>query len=131
LINGEDREAIRMLLNVPDEELFTLYTYEYMQIANKLIFKTSKVLNTCMIHFVYTMNRFKDKVDLGIFKRHIESILQSYEQYFRKNGEEWDLQYAEKDIFERELLKLYSAYNYLGGSNEFWSNYSRYLFAYQ
>lgn len=122
LINGEDKEAIRMLLNIEDDKLFPKYVPEYLLIVNKIILRKSDSLNSCLIHFVYVVGRFIDKMNNAVWSSMIDSVLNSYVPYFDGTFD-WDLQHAEKDVFEKLLIKLNHVHKEYGGNNMFWDEY--------
>lgn len=125
IINDEVTDAINMLLTIPDEQLFPKHQTDYMFIANRIVMKDSKMLNNCLIHFADTMIRHKVELHaMPVFIPLIKNILLAYEPYFSETAAEWDLQYAEKDVFEKWLIKLYNVYVDIEGEEiEFWSNY--------
>ncbi|MBQ4060249.1 MAG: hypothetical protein IJD40_15165, partial [Lachnospiraceae bacterium] len=60
------------------------------------------------------------------FKPLIKDILDFYGLYFTgKNELDWDIEYAEKDVVERELCKMYEVYKSWGGTIKFWENYQQ------
>ena len=98
--------------------------YEYMLIANKILARQSKYLNSCFIHFGWALTKYKDGFDKVAIKPLLKSILELYKQYFEGRNElNWDIEYAEKDIVERELCKNYKVYQSWGGQISFWDNY--------
>ncbi|MDE5889781.1 MAG: hypothetical protein K2H10_02070, partial [Bacteroidales bacterium] len=101
------------------------FQYEYMLIANKILTRHSKYLNSCFIHFGWALTKYADGYDKKLFKPLLESILNLYKSYYEdKNGLNWDLEYAEKNIVEEELSKIYSVYKSWGGHIKFWENYT-------
>ena len=123
-------KAISMLVNNIYRLGVRSYQYEYMLISNKILARQSKYLNSCFIHFGWALTRYKDGFDEVAFKPLLKSILELYKQYFSgKNEVNWDMKYAEKDVVERELCKIYKVYKSWGGQIRFWENYTpRYYF---
>lgn len=123
-------KAISMLVNNIYRLGVRSYQYEYMLISNKILARQSKYLNSCFIHFGWALTRYKDGFDEVAFKPLLKSILELYKQYFSgKNEVNWDMEYAEKDVVERELCKIYKVYKSWGGQIRFWENYTpRYYF---
>lgn len=117
-------KAISMLVNDIHRLGIGSYHYEYMLIANKILARQSKYLNSCFIHFGWALTKYKDGFDKVAIKPLLKSILELYKQYFEGRNElNWDLEYAEKDIVERELCKIYKVYQSWGGQISFWDNY--------
>lgn len=101
------------------------FQYEYMLLANKILTRKSEYLNSCFIHFGWTLTKHTGGYDMNLFKPLIKDILELYGSYFiGKNELDWDIEYAEKDIVERELCKMYEVYKSWGGQIRFWDNYT-------
>lgn len=100
------------------------YQYEYMLLVNKILSRQSKYLNSCFIHFGWALTQYSDSFDRKQFKHLLKSVLEVYKDYFIGGRElDWDMEYAEKDVVERELRKIYRVYESWGGYDRFWSNY--------
>lgn len=109
----------------------TKYQYEYSLLAFKIIMRNSKHLNSCFRHFGWALITYQDQFDRKRFKPIIKDILKLYQAYFKKkNAKSWDIEFAEKDVVEKELLNIYKVYSNWGGKYVFWSNYKPlYLFS--
>lgn len=100
------------------------YEYEYVLLANKIILHESQFLDSCFVHFGWALTAYADKYDKKVFKRLLKSMLDSYMPYFRvRNERRWDIEYAGKNIVERELLRIYGVYRSWGGKSAFWDKY--------
>ena len=100
------------------------YQYEYMLLVNKILSRQSKYLNSCFIHFGWALTQYSDSFDRKQFKHLLKSVLEVYKDYFIGGRElDWDMEYAEKDVVESELRKIYRVYESWGGYDRFWSNY--------
>ncbi|WP_285815520.1 SIR2 family protein [Phocaeicola sartorii] len=118
-------KAISWLVNEIHQQGVRSFQYEYMLIANKILTRHSKYLNSCFIHFGWALTKYADGYDKKLFKPLLESILNLYKSYYEdKNGLNWNLEYAEKNIVEEELSKIYSVYKSWGGHIKFWENYT-------
>lgn len=117
-------KAISWLVNDVHLQGVKPFQYEYMLLANKILTRKSKYLNSCFIHFAWTLTKYTEGYDINLFKPLIKDILDFYRSYFiGKNELVWDIEYAEKDIVERELCKMYEVYKSWGGQIRFWDNY--------
>ncbi len=100
------------------------YQYEYMLLVNKILSRQSKYLNSCFIHFGWVLTQYSDGFDRKQFKHLLKSVLEVYKDYFIGIRElDWDIEYAEKDVVEHELRKIYQVYESWGGYDRFWSTY--------
>lgn len=118
-------KAISWLVNDVHLQGVKPFQYEYMLLANKILARKSKYLNSCFIHFGWTLTKYIDGYDINLFKPLIKDILDLYGRYFTgKNELDWDIEYAEKDVVERELCKMYEVYKSWGGQIRFWDNYT-------
>lgn len=116
--------AIESLVNDVYNNGAKKYQDEYTLLANIIILKSSKRLNSCINHFTWVITTYTKDMNKDIFKPLLKDILKSYEPYFVKSKfSEWDLQYAEKDIVERKLRKIYRVYVQWGGYYYFWDKY--------
>ena len=117
-------KAISWLVNDVHLQGVKPFQYEYMLLANKILTRKSKYLNSCFIHFGWTLTKYTDGYDMSLFKPLIKDILDFYRSYFiGKNELVWDIEYAEKNIVERELCKMYEVYKSWGGKIRFWDDY--------
>ena len=118
-------KAIFWLINDIHQQGVNSFQYEYMLLANKILTRQSKYLNSCFIHFGWALTKYEDGYDKTLFRPLLESILNLYKSYFKGKDElNWDLEYAEKNIVEQELYKIYSVYKSWGGHIKFWENYT-------
>lgn len=118
-------KAIFWLVNDIHQQGVSSFQYEYMLLANKILTRRSKYLNSCFIHFGWALTKYENEYDKKLFKPLLESILDLYKSYFKGKDElNWDLEYAEKNIAEEELCKIYSVYKSWGGHIKFWENYT-------
>ena len=126
LIDDEHtNNAIACLVNEIQANGVSKYQEEYMLLANKIIMHNSQYLNACFLHFGWVLTKYKEQFKPEIFKPLLKYILDSYKPYFLRNKpKKWDIQYAEKDIVEKELLRIYRVYAKWGGRSVFWSNYT-------
>lgn len=100
------------------------YQYEYTLIANKIIMRNSQYLNSCFKHFAWALTEYKDQFKQDVFKPLLKSILDSYQPYFlTKNAENWDIQHAEKNVVEKELINIYKVYIQWGCKSTFWTRH--------
>jgi len=117
-------KAIESLVNEVYNHGAKKYQEAYSLIANRIIFKKSRLLNSCIIHFTWVMTAYTKDMNKDRFQPLLKNILKSYKPYYLKNKPcDWDLQYAEKDIVEREMIKLYKVFSQWGGNDRFWHNY--------
>ena len=117
-------KAISWLVNDVHLQGVKPFQYEYMLLANKILTHKSKYLNSCFIHFGWTLTKYTEGYDINLFKPLIKDILDFYGLYFTgKNELDWDIEYAEKDVVERELCKMYEVYKSWGGKIRFWDDY--------
>ena len=117
-------KAISWLVNDVHLQGVKPFQYEYMLLANKILTRKSKYLNSCFIHFGWTLTKYTEGYDINLFKPLIKDILDFYGLYFTgKNELDWDIEYAEKDVVERELCKMYEVYKSWGGKIRFWDDY--------
>ena len=126
LLINDDRtdKAISWLVNDISQHGVSSLQYEYMLLANKILAHQSKYLNSCFVHFGWALTTYEKDYDQKIFKALLESILDLYISYFKGKDElDWDLEYAEKNVVERELCKIYHVYKLWGGKMKFWENY--------
>ena len=126
LLVDDDRtdKAISWLVNDISQHGVSSLQYEYMLLANKILAHQSKYLNSCFVHFGWALTKYEKDYDRKIFQPLLESILDSYKSYFEGKDElDWDLEYAEKNVVERELCKIYHVYKLWGGKIKFWENY--------
>lgn len=123
IVRDETSDAISMLLDISKDYLFSQHQTEYILIANRLILRDSQSLNSCMRHFSWVVEKYHAKMAQDIFRPLLQSILLSYERYF--NGDiEWNLKFAQKDVFEKCLIKINSVLNQWGCNNLFWDSYT-------
>lgn len=98
--------------------------YEYMLIANKIILCNSQYLNSCFKHFAWALTEYENQFNQKIFYPLLKSILDLYKPYFlHKKPRKWDIQYAEKNIVEKELIAIYKIYAQWSGKSTFWAKY--------
>lgn len=118
-------KAIFWLVNDIHQQGVSSFQYEYMLLANKILTRRSRYLNSCFIHFGWALTKYQDGYDKKLFKPLLESILNLYKSYFKGKDElNWNVEYAEKNIVEQELYKIYSVYKAWGGHIKFWENYT-------
>ena len=123
--DDKTQKAISWLVNDVHLQGVKPFQYEYMLLANKILTHKSEYLNSCFIHFGWTLTKYTGGYDMNLFKPLIKDILELYGSYFiGKNELDWDIEYAEKDIVERELCKMYEVYKSWGGQIRFWDNYT-------
>lgn len=122
IIKDDTIDAIKLLLEVPDEELFEKHKTDYILIANRIILKESDSLDNCIRHYSWIIGKYKSTIDINTFKPLSEAILYKYKPYFCTNAR-WDIDYAEKNVFEESLIMLYSAIKEWGVYDDFWDNY--------
>lgn len=125
LIDDEHtNNAIACLTNEIPANGVSKYQDEYMLLANRIIMHNSQYLNNCFLHFGWVLTKYNNQFKPDIFKPLLKNILDSYQPYFlRKKPKKWDIQYAEKDIVERELIKIYRIYKQWDGRSAFWTKY--------
>ncbi len=125
LINDEHtNNAIACLVNEIPANGVSRYQAEYMLLANRIIMHNSQYLNNCFLHFGWVLTKYSDQFKPELFKPLLKNILDSYQPYFSRNKpKKWDIQYAEKDIVEKELLRIYRVYAQWGGKSTFWTKY--------
>ena len=127
LLVDDDRtnKAILWLVNDIRQQRVSFLQYEYMLLANKILAHQSKYLNSCFVHFGWALTEYEKDYDRKIFKPLLESILDLYKSYFKGEDEwDWNLEYAEKNVVERELCKIYRVYKSWGGKMKFWEDYT-------
>lgn len=118
-------KAIFWLINEIHLQGASSFQYEYMLLANKILTRQSKYLNSCFIHFGWALTTHENEFDKKIFNPLLGSILDLYKSYFEGKDElNWDLKYAEKNIVEQELCQIYGVYKSWGGHIKFWDNYT-------
>ncbi|MCH5246073.1 MAG: SIR2 family protein [Muribaculaceae bacterium] len=123
--DDKTNKAIRWLVNCIQQQGAKPFQYEYMLLANKLLAYQSKHLNSCFVHFGWVMETKESEFDKKKFKPLLKSILELYKSYFEGENElDWTLEYAEKDVVEHELCKIYGVYKLWGGHINFWENYT-------
>lgn len=123
IINDETNIAISILVDVKPEYLFTMYLSEYILIANRIIFKDSCYLSSCINHFSWVTETYQKFMPKEIFMPMLKYMLIAYKPYF--NGDsDWDLIYARKENMELSLIKIYSVFAQWGGKDDFWQSYN-------
>ena len=122
IIKDDTTEAIKLLLEVPEEKLFEKHKTDYILIANRIIFKESESLDNCIRHYSWIIDKYKSTIDINTFKPLSEAILNTYKPYFC-SGARWDIDCARKNVFEESLIVLYSAIKEWGAYDEFWDSY--------
>lgn len=99
--------------------------YEYVLLANKLLSRQSACLNSCFRHFGWSLVNYENDFDRELLKPLLKGLFDLYESYFRGADEwRWDVENAEKNVVERELVKMYEVYKSWGGYNRFWDGYA-------
>lgn len=122
IIKDDTTDAIKLLLEVPEEKLFEKHKTDYILIANRIILKDSDSLENCIRHYSWIIGKYKSTIDVNTFRPLSEAILDTYKSYFCNNAR-WDIDFAEKDVFEESLIMLYSAIKEWGVYDDFWENY--------
>ena len=122
IIKDDTTDAIKLLLEVPEEKLFEKHKTDYILIANRIILKDSDSLDNCIRHYSWIIGKYKSTIDISTFRPLSEAILDTYKPYFCTNAR-WDIDYAEKNVFEESLIMLYSAIKEWGVYDDFWENY--------
>ena len=125
LDDNNSKEAIYFLeLDITPKNIRN-YQDAYSVIANKIIMKNTKYLNSYLIHFTWIMSQLQNHLDKSFFKPLVAKILLTYRPYFKKhNPNSWDIQYAEKDIIEQQLIYLSKVLSQWGEKPVvFWTNY--------
>lgn len=80
--------------------------------------------NSCFKHFGWAITQFEHDFDRALFKPLVKNLLESYKPFFSgKNELVWDVEYAEKNVVESVLRKVYQVYKSWGGNILFWDNY--------
>ena len=98
--------------------------HEYMLLVNKLLSCQSMYSNSCFKHFGWAITQFEHDFDRALFKPLVKNLLESYKPFFSgKNELVWDVEYAEKNVVESVLRKVYQVYKSWGGNILFWENY--------
>ena len=122
IMKDDITEAIKLLLEVPEEKLFEKHKTDYILIANRIILKVSESLDNCIRHYSWIIDKYRSIIDSNTFRPLSEAILDAYKPYYC-NGAKWDIDYANKHIFEESLIVLYSAIKEWGAYDEFWDSY--------
>ena len=122
IMKDDTTEAIKLLLEVPEEKLFEKHKTDYILIANRIILKVSESLDNCIRHYSWIIDKYRSIIDSNTFRPLSEAILDAYKPYYC-NGAKWDIDYANKHIFEESLIVLYSAIKEWGAYDEFWDSY--------
>ena len=86
LIKDDSNEAIKSMINESFISGVSQMRSEYILIANKIIMRDSKYLNSCFIHFSWALEKYENQFDENIFKPLLDSILVSYQPYFLRSG---------------------------------------------
>lgn len=82
------------------------YAFEYHMLANTILQKSTKALQTCLNHFSWIIGEHTDFFIQHGFARVVKMILAMYAPYFTAAPcEEWTLE-AEKDQVEQNMLRL-------------------------
>ncbi len=122
IIKDDTTDAIKLLLEVPKEKLFEKHKTDYILIANRIILKDSDSLDNCIRHYSWIIGKYKSTIDISTFRPLSEAILDTYKPYFCNNAI-WDVDCAEKTVFEESLIVLYSVIKEWGVCDDFWDNY--------
>ena len=122
IIKDDTTDAIKLLLEVSEEKLFEKHKTDYILIANRIILKDSDSLDNCIRHYSWIIGKYKSTIDISTFRPLSEAILYTYKPYFCGNAR-WEIDYAEKNVFEESLIMLYSAIKEWGVYDDFWDNY--------
>ena len=119
-------DAITELVKRVSSKNLKKYYHEYLLLANIIITRSSRALNSCFIHFAWALEHYKDKWPQNRFASPIGSILEEYEKYFKKeNASKWDILSAEKNIAESSLIKIAKVYEGWGYKSFFGRGYKR------
>ena len=98
--------------------------YEYSLLVNKLLSRNSSQLNNCFKHFGWALTSYSDGFNQEQFMPLLKSVLEVYKSYFVGGTEvDWNIDYAEKNVVEQELCKIYKVYKLWGGHMKFWDDY--------
>lgn len=117
-------KAIAWLVNGVIQNGVLPYQHEYLLLFSKILMRESLYLNSCFMHLGWALEEYRDQYDRKLFKPILGNILDIYKPYFcGKQERKWDLIYAEKDIVEHGLIKLYSLYRMWNGKSTFWERY--------
>lgn len=122
--DSRTNNAIESLVNDIIITGVSQYQYEYTLIASKIIMRNSQYLNSCFKHFSWALTEYKEQFKQDIFKPLLKSILETYQPYFLLGkATKWDIQYAEKNVVEKELMNIYKVYIQWGGKSSFWTQH--------
>lgn len=125
LDDERSNKAISWLTNEVYYNGVKRYKYEYILVINKILSRDSRHLNSLFVHLGWSLSKYESEYDQTTFKPFIKSILDLYKRYFIGPKERnWDLEFAEKNVVERELCKIYNVYKSWGGNIRFWEKYT-------
>lgn len=128
LIADKTDSAIGLLVDATESEpegtFIQNHEVEYVFIAHKLINRSSLYLDSCMKHFGWMVKTYHKQMSSDLFMPLLGAILKSYKPYFSEEAVTWNLIHAKKDVFEKNLITIYSFYKQWGGLDEFWETYS-------
>lgn len=118
-------KALVWLENEVIQDGVSSYKHEYLLLFSKVLMRDSLYLNSCLIHLRWALEGYREEFEKRLFKPLLGNILNIYEPYFDgKQEKKWDLPYAEKNIVEQELIKLYGLYRLWNGKSPFWEKYN-------
>jgi hypothetical protein len=109
LVTTEDKDvqnAVMDLFQMVQMNDIKDYAFEYHMLANTILQKSTKALQTCLDHFSWIIGKYTDFFVQHGFIRVVKMILAMYSPYFTAEPcEEWTLE-AEKDQIEKYMLRL-------------------------